>query len=594
VGGGDYDNRIKTIGASTVNGVALTSSWFSMSGGTDTMFRLTNEKGNTIAEGSASSLGISDPGSSEGQQAAIRALLARWSVGDVESLELQGRQAEADRLKISMSQTAEIDWTYILDPGKKIESDLSALGEAAGNAIKSGALSGSDAENLFGMAAELNKSRQKYAAEWATIGEDGGKALMDAILKQDWEKVGQLAGQKVGKSFVDSLTGAIHQVESKSIADILKGDLSEIGNMPGWIENTFNPALKTSFSEMYDVYKLGYDQNIQLGVDWVNEIETLYQKHSDWFEDWQAMILEQHATGYMTESQAIDAWKKYEDEAANKVESKQNQQIKQSGMFYGELVDQAAKWTDFINSEGGFVGPTALYDEFRAATDPNKALSADINTKYDIGSVGSIVRIEEAVKIDQTDPLMVHLESVSKEASDALNGPKVATHIEISTLHTTPIVNNSSPADETQQLVTNNPEASLSSVTADQPMVYTRTVKLDTTSARDEFDALKAAIENTDISARLTTSTATSAMNQPGSNISSVDQLGTQSQIGTASIAIKADTSGAKLTVDDLVNSINTAHPVMHVTVEIDANAAQIQIAVENAISAALASVRTY
>jgi hypothetical protein len=364
--------------------------------------------------------------------------------------------------------------------------------------------------------------------------------------------------------------------------------------MPGWIENTFNPALKNSFSEMYDVYKLGYDQNIQLGVDWVNEMETIYQKHSDWFEDWQAMILEQHATGYMTESQAIDAWKKYEDEAANKVESKQNQQIKQSGMFYGELVDQAAKWTDFINSEGGFVGPTALYDEFRAATDPNKALSADINTKYDIGSVGSIVRIEEAVKIDQTDPLMVHLESVSKEASDALNGPKVATHIEISTLHTTPIVNNSSPADETQQLVTNNPEASLSSVTADQPMVYTRTVKLDTTSARDEFDALKAAIENTDISARLTTSTATSAMNQPGSNISSVDQLGTQSQIGTASIAIKADTSGAKLTVDDLINSINTAHPVMHVTVEIDANAAQIQIAVENAISAALASVRTY
>jgi TP901 family phage tail tape measure protein len=128
--GGDYSSATETMGMATINDVALTSSYFTMSGGSDTMFRLKNENGDIIASGTASSLGISDPGSQAGQQAAIRALMdASWNTGQVESLMLQGRTGEADKLKLSMVQSVEYDYTGIVEP---LKSELIASGEDIG------------------------------------------------------------------------------------------------------------------------------------------------------------------------------------------------------------------------------------------------------------------------------------------------------------------------------------------------------------------------------------------------------------------------------------------------------------------------------
>lgn len=306
----------------------------------------------------------------------------------------------------------------ISDMGPYLKGLMGGLGDDAQNAFSDHFFSDTEKESLLGMKPYLEYLLEKEPEYFKEAGGDSWLKFINAIKagasSSELETMFGEMGQKAGKSFTDSLTGAVHQIQGKPLSEILAGDLSEIGNMSNWIKNTFNPALKTSFDEMYDVYKLGYDQNIQLGIDWVNDKEELYLEHSEWFEDWQADVIQKHIDGNLTEMGVIEAWHKFEESAANKVEKTQSDTVTSAGMFYGQLVDQAAKWTDFVNSEGGFVGPTALYDDFRAATDPSKALSAEINATYNVGTIGSITSIEQAVTIDTSSgPLPVSIMEIS-------------------------------------------------------------------------------------------------------------------------------------------------------------------------------------
>ena len=98
------------------------------------------------------------------------------------------------------------------------------------------------------------------------------------------------------------------------------------------------------------------------------------------------------------------------------------------GMFYGESLDPKKTWNDYVNSEGGYVGPTKLYPGYK---DPILAAQEDaaaINAKYGIGGMGSIGKVEVdtssgaiPVKVESTAPSVAIGQSSTSAAGNVLD-----------------------------------------------------------------------------------------------------------------------------------------------------------------------------
>ncbi|MCK9569718.1 hypothetical protein M0R72_12315 [Candidatus Pacearchaeota archaeon] len=78
------------------------------------------------------------------------------------------------------------------------------------------------------------------------------------------------------------------------------------------------------------------------------------------------------------------------------------------GLYYGDVLDPKYVWQDFVNTEGGYVGPTKLYPGYEDPALAAQQEAAAINDKYGIGGLGSI----GSVTIDTTTgAIPVHVES---------------------------------------------------------------------------------------------------------------------------------------------------------------------------------------
>lgn len=216
---------------------------------------------------------------------------------------------------------------------------------------------------------------------------EGHKKAMQDIALQD------------ANAYKDALTGEMRSIKIPDISDILKSGKG-IADLPDFLKNTFQPALKKSFDDQYAISKLGYDDSISQTTSWIDSIETAYTNHSTWFNSWQGELLKMYEQKQINATDFMSVWNEMASDAKKSTETVAQNVQESSGMFYGELVNQKAKWQDYINAEGGFVGPTAYYDDFRQATDPNRAASQAINEKYDVTMTGSIALDLDPTKAD--------------------------------------------------------------------------------------------------------------------------------------------------------------------------------------------------
>jgi len=276
------------------------------------------------------------------------------------------------------------------------------LGETGTNAFSDRFFSDAEKQDLLGMKPWLEYLQQKSPEEFAKAGGDSWLKFIDAIeagaSSAELEKMFGDMGVKSGKAFTDAITGAtLGMGETRTLVDILGGDRSEITDLIEWRKNTFQPALQMDFDLIYKQAQSYYADDVELMRNWFDEKIEYAEKYSDDFEQWQLNILAMVKSNDLTEMQAAQLW----SGAIKKSEERMEKLAKDSGMFYGELINNQAKWEDFINSEGGFVGPTAYYDDYREATDPNKLVSQKINEKYGIATSGSN-SIDYTLNIDTT------------------------------------------------------------------------------------------------------------------------------------------------------------------------------------------------
>ena len=89
----------------------------------------------------------------------------------------------------------------------------------------------------------------------------------------------------MGQSYTDALTGKVRTFKIPSVADILNDPnlTKSISNLPEFLENKFQPALKKSFDDQYELTKTGQDDIYTHTKAWIADIESAYNQHADRF-----------------------------------------------------------------------------------------------------------------------------------------------------------------------------------------------------------------------------------------------------------------------------------------------------------------------
>lgn len=142
-------------------------------------------------------------------------------------------------------------------------------------------------------------------------------------------------GLQAGEGFKDALTGAMLGTgETKTLAEILAGDLSEIVDVGLFKENTLQPALKKSFDEIYSASKSGYGNDLALAKNWISEKEKVMNDHADFFESWQLRLRDYYLNGTLGEvgSDAairafMDIWDQVQNAAEEATEKVKNETV---------------------------------------------------------------------------------------------------------------------------------------------------------------------------------------------------------------------------------------------------------------------------
>jgi TP901 family phage tail tape measure protein len=136
--------------------------------------------------------------------------------------------------------------------------------------------------------------------------------------------------QEAKPSIIDALTGVAREINSISLADLLKNPeelTKSVSNWPQWIENTFQPTLKKSFDDIYRVSQSGYDTDIKASQDWIAEKEKIFSQHSSWFKGWQADLLNMYSQNRISAEDMLWVWDQMENKSTKTVDSLNNQAV---------------------------------------------------------------------------------------------------------------------------------------------------------------------------------------------------------------------------------------------------------------------------
>jgi len=285
----------------------------------------------------------------------------------------------------------------VADASKKVESEMERMGSQSKDAFSDGFLSEGERGELLGLEPELQLLKATFPAEFEKAGGDSILAMVAAIKAGDLPGAMAAIGGEAAKGFTDSLTGSVlGSGETKSLAEILAGTGGEIADMEKFKENTFLPALDSSFETMYSKSKSGYEEDMKLAEAWVEDKQKLLSEHADYFENWQVRLIEMHDTGEVTTQEFLDVWHQMSEGAEDKASTAVEEYKSANALFYEEVRDNNKTWHDYINEEGGFVGPTV--DWYQMKIDQRAQLEeiAAIKAEYEAmggtspASVGSI------------------------------------------------------------------------------------------------------------------------------------------------------------------------------------------------------------
>ena len=297
---------------------------------------------------------------------------------------------------------------FVIDKAGALKIKFAALGEEAANAMKDKIIDVTEQQTLTALVDEYIK-----------MGGDASDALIKAVEAKEWAAVGNLIGKETGKGFASALFGTLKSAEStKTLAETIASGGSGISDLPDWIENEFNPKLNSEIESMNKLWDSGLTANREIVSEDLKLLESTYKDHSEWFQGWQQDLLDQYEKGSISTDKFLDEWGEYAKKASEKAKAASDSVAATDQMFYGSILDSSKTWQDYVNNEGGYVGPTEMYTGYAENKLKRMKDSAAVNEKYGVsavGGIGMVAELDTSGALSAKDTLVADIQSSKPE-----------------------------------------------------------------------------------------------------------------------------------------------------------------------------------
>ena len=224
-----------------------------------------------------------------------------------------------------------------------IEAGDATLQESFGNVMKGLADPGSVPAKIFNQSlADIIDAG--YVSE-------GHRASMQEIAENDAEE------------FKKNLVGGA-KIEMPSLLEMVEDPkliLETFESIPKFQENYLIPRLTENMDEVKELMTSGVKEQDIIDA-YIKPLEAVYDYMPEKLQDIYRLV----TNGQMSLESFVE---QYYDDFTEKADEKASEAAEAfkstNAMFYNEILDDSEHWSNYINSEGGFIGPTAKWYEMK-------------------------------------------------------------------------------------------------------------------------------------------------------------------------------------------------------------------------------------
>jgi TP901 family phage tail tape measure protein len=336
----------------------------------------------------------------------IRELLKTWQYDQGNVYELMDEPSNAAVWRSSQHVVNIAD--LIFAPETAIKSKIKELTDAAKAAFEDGIMTmGKDSEqlNLLGLAQDLDMLRAQFPEEFKKIGGEAIKELEDALKRNDIVKAMSILGEIAGEEFKKNLVGGA-KIEMPSLLEMVEDPkliMETFESIPKFQENYLIPRLTENMDEVKELMTSGVKEQEIIDA-YIKPLEAVYDYMPEKLQD----IYKQVTGGQMSLESFVDQYydgftEKADEKASNAAEAFKST----NAMFYNEILDDSEHWSSYINSEGGFIGPTAKWYEMK------------IDEQAELNNIAALKQIYEGMGGES--PAMVGSIATKLDTTEAYN-----------------------------------------------------------------------------------------------------------------------------------------------------------------------------
>jgi len=310
--------------------------------------------------------------------------------GTAEYFRLMGQSVEAEKMEMKAALEAKktpLELFTIVDRDAMIDTATKALQKSLTDAWSDGKLYDAEKAHL-----------KQLAFEYEAAGGDMSDALVQAIKAGDWAAAGKYAGEEFAKNLVG---GA--KIEMPSLLEMVEDPkliMETFESILKFQENYLIPRLTENMDEVKELMTSGVKEQDIIDA-YIKPLEAVYDYMPEKLQDIYRLV----TNGQMSLESFVE---QYYDDFTEKADEKASEAAEAfkstNAMFYNEILDDSEHWSNYINSEGGFIGPTAKWYEMKIDEQAVLNNIAALKQLYeDMGGESPAMVGSIATKLDTTE-----------------------------------------------------------------------------------------------------------------------------------------------------------------------------------------------
>lgn len=310
--------------------------------------------------------------------------------GTAEYFRLMGQSVEAEKMEMKAALEAKktpLELFTIVDRDAILDNATDALQKSLTDAWSDGKLYDAEKAHL-----------KQLAFEYEAAGGDMSDALVQAIKAGDWAAAGKYAGEEFAKNLVG---GA--KIEMPSLLEMVEDPkliMETFESIPKFQENYLIPRLTENMDEVKELMTSGVKEQDIIDA-YIKPLEAVYDYMPEKLQDIYRLV----TNGQMSLESFVE---QYYDDFTEKADEKASEAAEAfkstNAMFYNEILDDSEHWSNYINSEGGFIGPTAKWYEMKIDEQAELNNIAALKQLYeDMGGESPAMVGSIATKLDTTE-----------------------------------------------------------------------------------------------------------------------------------------------------------------------------------------------